>query len=113
MKIVFIGQKGIPATFGGVEYHVDYLSREMVKQGVSVSVYVRSWYTKKDNKEYDGVKLIHIPTIKSKHLDASLHSLFCSIHAVFIKADIVHYHGVGPAFFSFNSALRKMPVNLH
>jgi len=94
---------------------VDCLSREMAKQGVSVSVYVRSWYTKKDNKEYEEVKLIHIPTIKSKHLDASLHSLFCSIHAVFIKADIVHYHGVGPAFFSFIPRLfgKKIVVTVH
>ena len=73
----------------------------MVKQGVSVSVYVRSWYTPVEKEEFDGVKLIHIPTIKSKHLDASIHSLLSSIHAVFTKADVVHYHCLGPAFFSF------------
>lgn len=115
MKIAFIGQKGIPVTFGGVEYHVDRLSREIVKRGVSVTVYVRSWYTPKEDKEFEAVKLIHIPTVRSKHLDASLHSLFSSIHAVFSKTDIVHYHGVGPAFFSFIPGLfgKKIVVTIH
>ncbi len=115
MNIAFIGQKGIPATFGGVEYHVDSLSREIVKNKLSVSVYVRSWYTPKGMKEIDGVKLIHVPTIKSKHLDASIHSLLCSIHAVFTSVDIVHYHCMGPALFSFIPKLfgKKVIVTVH
>jgi glycosyltransferase involved in cell wall biosynthesis len=100
MKIAYIGQKGIPDTFGGVEHHVDRLSREMAKRGNDVTVYVRSWYTDKNLKEYEGVKLVHVPTIKSKHLDASVHSFFCSIHALFGKFDIIHYHGIGPTVFA-------------
>ena len=100
MKIAFIGQKGIPVTFGGVEYNVDRLSRELVRFGHDVTVYVRSWYTQKSMKNYDGVRLIHVPTIKSKHLDASVHSFLCSIHALFGRYDIIHYHGIGPSFFS-------------
>lgn len=100
MRIAYIGQKGIPDTFGGVEHHVDRLSREMARRGQDVTVYVRSWYTDKNLKEYEGVKLVHIPTIKSKHLDASVHSFFCSIHALFGKFDIIHYHGIGPTFFA-------------
>jgi len=100
MKIAFIGQKGIPVTFGGVEYHVDELARGLVCLGHNVRVYVRPWYTKKTLKSYKGVRLIHIPTIKTKHLDASLHSFLCSIHALFTGVDIIHYHAIGPSFFS-------------
>jgi len=100
MRIAFIGQKGIPATFGGVEYHVDELSRGMVRLGHEVDVYVRNWYTKKTLKNYQGVKLIHIPTIKSKHLDASVHSLLSTLVAIFKKYDVIHYHAIGPTFFS-------------
>lgn len=101
MKVSFIGQKGIPVTFGGVEYHVDRLASELAKRGIAVSAYVRSWYTDKKKKEHNGVRLIHAPTLKTKHLDASLHSLLSSLHALFAGADIIHYHGIGPAFFSF------------
>ncbi|NLC31207.1 MAG: glycosyltransferase, partial [Candidatus Moranbacteria bacterium] len=45
MKIALIGQKGIPAKFGGVERHVEELAGEMVKKGHQVFVYARNNYT--------------------------------------------------------------------
>jgi glycosyltransferase involved in cell wall biosynthesis len=101
MRIAFIGQKGIPVTFGGVEYHVDRLSKELVALGHGVTVYVRKWYTNKNMTTYEGIRLRHIPTIKGKYLDASIHSFLCSIDSLFGKYDIIHYHGIGPSFFSF------------
>jgi glycosyltransferase involved in cell wall biosynthesis len=101
MRIAHIGQKGIPATFGGIEYHVDRLSRRQAQRGHDVCVYVRNWYTPKTLKNYEGVRLIHMPTVRSKHLDASVHSLICSFHSLFSGADIIHYHAIGPAFFSW------------
>jgi glycosyltransferase involved in cell wall biosynthesis len=110
MKIAFIGQKGIPVTFGGVEYHVDKLSREMASLDHKVTAYVRNWYTDRKIKNHHGVRLIHIPTIRGKHLDASVHSLLCSVHALFKKYDIIHYHGIGPAFFSLIPSLFRKNV---
>lgn len=99
MKIAFIGQKGIPAAGGGVEAHVDRLSRELARRGHHVRVYVRDWYTSKRLRGYDGVEIVHLPTIKTKHLDASVHSLLCSLHVLFWRPDIVHYHALGPSAF--------------
>jgi glycosyltransferase involved in cell wall biosynthesis len=115
MKIAFIGQKGIPVTFGGVEYNIDRLSKELVGFDHDVTVYVRSWYTPKTMKNYGGVRLVYIPTIKSKHLDASVHSFLCSIHALFGRYDIIHYHGIGPSFFSFIPKLfnKKIVATIH
>jgi glycosyltransferase involved in cell wall biosynthesis len=110
MRIAFIGQKGIPVTFGGVEYHVDRLSRELAGLGHDVTVYVRNWYTPKNMTSYQGVRLRHVPTIKGKHLDASIHSFLCSIDCLFGKYDIVHYHGIGPSFFSVIPRLFGMNV---
>jgi len=101
MKIAFIGQKGIPARSGGVEHHVDQLSRGLAVRSHRVSVYVRSWYTERTLRNYQGVKLVHLPTIKTKHLDASIHGFVSSLHCLFTKADIIHYQGIGPSFFSF------------
>ncbi len=99
MKIAFIGQKGIPATFGGIEYHAEELSRRLAKRGHRVDVYVRDWYTRKDLKAYEEVRLLHTPTIQSKHLDAFVHSLISSVHSLLKDYDIVHYHAIGPSFF--------------
>lgn len=97
MRIAFIGQKGIPAKFGGVERHVEEVAKRMAKKGHDVFVYVRNNYTSKDIIEYEGVKLIHLPSIGTKHLDAISHTLFACIHAIFCKYDVVHFHAIGPS----------------
>ncbi len=103
MKIAMIGQKGIPALYGGVERHVEELSAHLVSLGHSVFVYTRPWYEKELKiknqklKIYKGVNLISLSSIRTKHLDAITHTLFATIHALFQNYDIIHYHGVGPS----------------
>jgi glycosyltransferase involved in cell wall biosynthesis len=115
LKIAFIGQKGIPAHFGGIEFHVDELARKLVQRGHHVSVYVRAWYTPASLTTYEGIELVHTPTIRSKHLDAFLHSLTSSVQALSQTYDIVHYHALGPSFFAWIPRLRgrKVVVTIH
>jgi glycosyltransferase involved in cell wall biosynthesis len=101
MKIAFIGQKGIPAKLGGVEKHVEEISTRLAQMGHEVFVYVRDNYTDKNLAEFRKVKLIHIPTISTKHLDAITHTLFSTLHALFHKYDVIHYQAIGPSFLSW------------
>jgi len=104
MKIAMIGQKGIPALFGGIERHVEEVSCCLVKKMdltgslYQVFVYARSYYTPKTVKKHKKVNVIHLPSIRTKHLDTITHVFLASWHAVFkLKPDVIHYHGVGPA----------------
>jgi len=98
MKIGFIGQKGIPAISGGVERHVDDLSSELVKQGHEVYVYARRGYTDKNLKEYKGVSIINLPSIRTKHLDAISHTFLACLDIIFRRDfDVVHFHSIGPS----------------
>ena len=104
MKIVMIGQKGIPTLFGGVERHVEEVSCRLAQKMDStgspyqVFVYARPYYTPKRIKKYKKVNIIHLPSLRTKHLDAISHIFLASWHAIFkIKADVIHYHGIGPA----------------
>ena len=102
-KISFIGQKGIPAEFvgtSGIEFYVESLAKNLINQRNKVSCYVRNWATSKSLKKYQKIKLIHLPSINTKHLDALSHSLISSCHACFNDVDIVWYQAIGPAFFS-------------
>jgi len=101
MKIVMIGQKGIPTKSGGIEKHVESLSVELVKRKHEIIVYTRRHYTDKTLKYYKGVRLISLPSINSKHFDAASHSFIATFHTLFkIKnVDIIHYHGIGPSLF--------------
>lgn len=99
-----IGQKGIPAIHGGVERHVHDLSLNLAKKGHEVFVYSRKWYTNK-NEDYniENVKIIHKPSLHTKHLDTITHTFFATIDAIKKenKIDVIHYHGVGPSLLAF------------
>ncbi len=101
MKIAMLGQKGIPAIYGGVERHVEDLSGELVKLGHEVLAYTRPWYTPYGAKNHDGVRVIHTPSIHTKHLDTLTHTFTATINAIRQKPDVIHYHGVGPSLLSW------------
>ncbi len=101
MKIAFIGQKGIPATVGGVERYVEELATRLVANGHEVLVYTRPNYTPKEMTNYKGVTLISLPSIGTKHLDAISHTLFASLDVLRRGVDIVHYQSIGPALVAW------------
>lgn len=107
MRVAFIGQKGIPAVSGGVEKHVEKLATHLAARGQEVFVYVRDHYTDPALTEFQGVTLIHIPSIRTKHLDALSHSLFATLHALFQPYDVIHYQSIGPSVWSIIPRLLK------
>lgn len=96
-----IGQKGIPAKSGGIEKHVEGLALELKKQGHEVIVYTRPHYVSRSTNNFNGIRLISIPSLKTKHLDTASYTLLATLHAIFkIKdLDVIHYHGIGPSLF--------------
>lgn len=96
-----LGQKGIPAQYGGVERHVHDLSFHLSTMGHDVTVYSRRWYAKNEDAMVPGVRIQFVPSIHTKHLDTITHVLFGTIHALFQGYDVIHYHGVGPALLSW------------
>lgn len=110
MRIAIIGCKGIPAATsqgGGIEDHVEKLSIRLTEMGHEVSVYVRPYANPDKKKSWKGIKLITLPSIHRKNLDAITHTILASFHVLFQKVDIIHYHGVGPATMSWLPRLFK------
>lgn len=107
MRIAMVGQKGIPAVYGGVERHVEELSARLAEGGFDVTVFCRPWYGNKSEVKgekleiYKGINLAYLPSLKTKHLDAISHTFLATIYAMFGKFDIIHYHGVGPSLLSW------------
>ncbi|MDP8224074.1 MAG: glycosyltransferase family 4 protein [Candidatus Lernaella stagnicola] len=114
MRVAMLGLKGLPGTFGGVERHVERLGAELVKRGHEVVAYVRPFYTP-EPIVCDGVQTRLLPTIHSKHLDATVHTFLGAWHAGLSNFDIVHFHGMGPAAFAPIARLlgRRVVVTLH
>jgi len=101
MRISMIGQKGIPTQFGGIERHVESLSVRLGNMGHDVTVYTRAWYARPKARFSKGVRTVATPTVKSKNLDAIVHTFTSTLHAMRTGADIIHYHGVGPSLLSW------------
>lgn len=102
-----IGQKGIPAIYGGVERHVEELSLRLVEKKLDVTVYTRPFYTDKNKRAYKGITLKSIPTINSKHFSAIIHTFLSTIDAIRKDVDIFHYHSVGPSLLCFMPRIFK------
>jgi len=100
MRIAMIGQKGIPARYGGIEKHVQEIAPILAARGHTVYVYCRPYYTTIDGP-YHGVNLVKLPSIKTRHLDAASHTIISTAHVLSMKADVVHYHALGPSALSF------------
>lgn len=122
MKIAFIGHKRIQEREGGVEIVVSELVTRLVKKGHDIDVYNRKGNNVLDKnirtkniKEYNGAKVINIPTINKKGLEALIYSILASIKIAFSKYDVVHYHAEGscamlwlPKFFH-----KRIIVTIH
>ncbi|MFH0814817.1 MAG: glycosyltransferase family 4 protein [Candidatus Falkowbacteria bacterium] len=120
MRIAYIGQKGIfvragspsrdqlrRSETGGVETHVENLSLQLAEKGHDIFVYCRPHFCFIRRKKYLGVNLIKLPSIPTKNLDTITHVLISTIHALFKRYDIIHYHGVGPATLAWIPRLLK------
>ncbi len=99
MRVAMIGQKGIPATYGGIERHVDEIARRLVPMGIDVDVFCRLHYTP-PGTTYHGVRLLRRPSLHTKHLDAITHVTWATAEAMLRRYDVVHYHALGPAALS-------------
>jgi glycosyltransferase involved in cell wall biosynthesis len=95
-----LGLKGIPATFGGVERHVEELSARLVGRGHEVTVYCRRNYTPAGSL-HRGVRLRILPSFSTKHLDAISQTALAAADIAARPFDVVHFHSVGPALLSF------------
>ena len=124
MKIAMIGHKRVPSREGGVEIVVEKLSARLVNKGYKVDIYNRKGKNvqnknidkkNKKIKEYKGAKIITIPTINKKGIDAFLYSFFASIRALFGNYDILHYHAEGSCAMLWIPHLfrKKIVVTIH
>ncbi len=99
--IAYIGQKGAPARWGGVERSAEELAVRMARDGYTVIVYCREWYTQNTPAQYHGVELVYTPSFRTKHLDTISHTFFSLVHALYRRADVIHFQGIGPALLAW------------
>lgn len=106
MRVAMVGQKGIPATYGGIERHVEEIGARLAERGHEVTVYARPHYTKLGGT-FRGMRIRRLPSLNTKHMDTISHCFFSTVDSLFGKYDIVHYHALGPSLFATLPRLAK------
>ncbi|WP_295574137.1 glycosyltransferase [uncultured Microbacterium sp.] len=107
-----IGTRGVPASYGGFETAVEEVGRRLVDRGHEVTVYTRGSETR--DREYLGMKVVHLPAVPVKQLETLSHTGLSVMSAMLRKRF--------DAAFVFNAAnspflpllrARGIPVALH
>ncbi len=114
-KIAIIGVKGIPSRYSGLEVHASIVAEGLAQNGYEVSFFCRERYCEEIVNDYKGMKIYHIPSINTKHLDAISYAVIATLYAAFKGYNIFWFHALGPAIMMFIPAMlnKKIVSTVH
>ncbi len=99
LKIAFIGGRGVISKYSGIESYYEEVGSLLASKGHELTVYCRNHFTPVI-AEHRRMKVVRLPSIRSKHLDTLTHTFLSTLHVMFSDCDIVNYHALGSAAFS-------------
>jgi glycosyltransferase involved in cell wall biosynthesis len=100
VPIAIVGIRGLPPLYGGGETASDELGQRLVACGHDVVVYCRHHNSEVPRPtHYNGMRLVHLPSVHTKNLDTPTHIILCLWHLIFREpARICLLSGVGTSF---------------
>ena len=100
VRVAFIGGRGLVSKYSGIESYYEHVGLELARLGHQVTVYCRDYFTPAINT-HNGMRVRRLPTIRTKHMETLVHTLLSTLRVMASDNDVVHYHCLGPALFSF------------
>ncbi len=115
LKIAFIGLRGIPAVYGGVDRVIEEVAEGLIALGHEITVYCWTNTYKERPAEYKGARLKYLPTIPVRYIGTLIHTLFACIAVLTEDIDIVHINNTQNAIFAFIPRMfgKKVVVQPH
>ncbi len=110
MRIALLGTRGIPASYGGFETFAEELSIRLAERGHRVTVYCRAKHTQ---REYRGVQLRYLPSLRHKYLDTVAHTAISTLDVLFRRFDVILYCNAANAVFTLWPRLIGTPTALN
>ncbi len=100
LRVAFIGGRGVVSKYSGIETYYEEIGKRLTGMGHEVKAYCRTYFTP-PAKQHNSIQVVRLPTIRSKHLETLVHTFLSTLHVLLQPCDVVHYHALGPALFSF------------
>ena len=113
MRIALLGTRGIPANYGGFETFAEQLATRLAARGHDVTVYCRSHHAMRGCRTWKGVRLVVLPTIRTKHLDTAAHTALSCFHLARKGADAVILCNAANAVFCCWTRMLGIPTALN
>jgi len=115
MKIAFIGLRGVPAQYSGIERSVEEIGSRLVDKGHDVTVYCMAGNYPEKRDFYRGMRLKYIPTIRRKNFEMICYAFLSTVASISESFDITHFHALGPSPMSLLPRIlnRKTLVTVH
>jgi glycosyltransferase involved in cell wall biosynthesis len=118
LKICVIGLRGIPGIMGGVEAHCEELfpRLKVLRPDYEISIVGRRPYVTTDTFDFNGVKVVPLPAMRSKYFEAISNTALAVLYARFVlRAKLLHIHNIGPALLAPFARLlgMKLVVTYH
>jgi glycosyltransferase involved in cell wall biosynthesis len=113
VKVAIIGTRGVPANYGGFETFAEELGARLAERGHRVTVYGRRGFIDPRLGEYRGMRLVVLPSFRSKHLETVSNTLLASMHAARRGFDVVLMCNAANAPFVRILQLAGVPVALN
>lgn len=99
-KILILGTRGIPAEHGGFETFAERLALYLTKHNWEVTVYCQTAEQNLPSKNWQGIKLVYVTTLKNKALGSILFDFKSTLHAATKGDGIILTLGYNTAIFS-------------
>lgn len=113
LTIHFVGLKGIPATYGGVEHAVEEIGSRLAARGHTVVVHCRNHYTAPEIKTHRGMVLHRGWSLRTKHLDTISHTFLSMLGASRRRPDVIGLHNYPNGPLAAIGRIAGVPVALH
>ncbi len=89
LDIAILGTRGVPASYGGFETFAEQLSVRLAARGHRVTVYGRAHFVAPGTRNYKGVAIRVLPSIKNKHLETVSHTALSVGRALFASHQVL------------------------
>lgn len=112
MKIALVGTRGVPARYGGFETCVEQVGVRLVRAGHDVVVYCRKSDASHATapKQYEGMRLVHLPALRNKSLETLSHTAVSALHLARHRVDAAILFNAANAPFVPVLRARGIPV---
>ena len=110
MRVALVGTRGIPARYSGFETCAEQLATHMAKVGHDVVAYCRN-RVPADKTWPAGIRLVRLPTVRTKHLETIVHSALSLAHCVLVsRPDVIVLFSVGNAPIGIVARFLRIPI---